>query len=142
MTIETLRVRRLPKSKMQAIREYTNLRAFAEIGDDGSPTAYFIEVVGTLTANTNKRSNGPTKRSPKIDPDAVVGPRLGISERHNRFLEGSKMHRAFPIIMQLVPARRSELQKVLAEELRINHTQARCIVSEFLHRGKILEVVS
>ena len=69
---ETLRVRKVPKSAMQHVRQYTGLRGFAELGPDGSPLAYWIELSNSASlaapsAPTRKRSPGYT-----MSPSALL----------------------------------------------------------------------
>lgn len=65
---EHLRVTKVPKSAMQHIRQYTALRAFVELDDNGGPKAYYVEA--EKTNNTAAKPNGRTNG--KIPPTAKL----------------------------------------------------------------------
>lgn len=126
---ETLRVVRLPKSKMQTLREYTNRRAFAEIGEDGSPVAYFIEAQDGVEPKPTK-----IKRRPRVSKRAT----LRLTTGNNPYAEGSDAHKGFAVASAMCPCSRYDLERMFESELGIDDRQACSLASYMIFSNPVL----
>lgn len=134
MSTETLRVTRLPKSKMQTVRQFTNLRAFVEIGPDGQPIGYYIEQQG----ETPK----PAKRGGHTRRDNV--PKLAIlvldTDEDNPYKQGSQAQKSFDVAMDVLPCSRGYLEENLCDRLGLSAKQAASQVSYMIFAQPVLAV--
>jgi hypothetical protein len=135
---ETIRINKLPKSKMKAIREYTNLRAFIELGPNGEAVGYYIECEATIP---NRQKVARKKHNVGILQSA----RLGLGPRGNLpdvYRAGSLSERVHNLVKDLVPASRETLESMIESELILTRQQATSQISYAIHHGKTLAVVT
>jgi len=138
---EKLLVRAVPKSAMQKIRQYTSLRAFAELGPDGHPIKYFIQSDGVARRAKPRpsRTTGRGGNSPVISGATFLVTQPGaVKQPFNR---SSKCGRAWRVVRNLLSNdthTRSYLATHVADELNISYNEANSIMSEFCQRKKLL----
>lgn len=141
MTTETIRITKLPKSKMQAIRQYTGLRAFCELDENGHPAAYFIEShsESQLERQTIQTGIKRPRRNPVIPRSVRLG--LGPKIDPKPYDLTSVAARVHDLVVKCVPATRGDLEDICVSELSLTAGQARSQLSYALHVGKTLMVI-
>lgn len=136
---ETIRINKLPKSKMKAIREYTNLRAFIELGPNGEAVGYYIECEATKLP-TNRTGIKRPKQNAGVPRSARLG--LGIRGKlPDPYDAGSMAARVHNLVKDLVPASRETIEAMCESELNITAQQATSQISYAIHHGETLAVV-
>lgn len=140
MSTETIRINKLPKSKMQAVREYTGLRAFVEIGPDGGPLGYFIEDAGQATVKKEAAQN--RVRRPKHNRQVMAHEKLklGKNQVSQPYMAGTMAQRSHDVVVELVPASRASLEAMIVDQLGLTAQQATSQISYLLHVGNTLAV--
>ena len=140
MTTETIRINKLPKSKMQAVREYTGLRAFVEIGPDGSPLGYFIEDSGQAGVKREAAKNRVTRPRKNRVVQGHEKLCLGRNQVGDPYQAGSLAERAHRVVVECVPASRSSLEEMIVDQLGFTAQQATSQISYMLNTGHTLAV--
>lgn len=137
---ETIRINKLPKSKMQAVRQYTGLRAFIELGPDGNPIGYFIEDASQASAKREAAVN--RVRRPKVNRGVQAHEKLclGRNQVSDPYKAGTLADRAHRVVIQLLPASRGSLESMIVDQLGLTHQQATSQISYMLNTGNTLAV--
>jgi len=138
---ESVRIKSLPKSKMQTIREFTGLRAFVEIDESGQAIAYYIQDPDAKTFETpvrRKTATGikrPRQNRTVLKSEQLV---LGRNQVSDPYSPATTAARAHKIVIQLLPASRGALEEVIASELKLTAQQACSQLSYMLNTGHTL----
>ena len=139
-TSESVRIKSLPKSKMQTIRDFTGLRAFVEIDQSGQAIAYFIQDPDAKTFETPLRQKPTGIKRPRQNRTILKSEQLtrGKNQVSTPYSPESVAARVHRLAIEVLPCSRGSLEELIVSELRLNAQQACSQVSYALNCGHTL----